>query len=72
MKDTVKVTKKGSTLQVDVKEGNQERWLSLSLEQGIELMWKLEKELQVCNDPEVIRELEYDDFMSEYSALDGD
>lgn len=45
MKDTVKVSKKGNTLQVDIKEGNQERWLSLSLEQGIELMRNLEKEL---------------------------
>lgn len=45
MKDTVKVTRADNKLQIDIQEGNQERWLSLSLEQGIELMWKLEKEL---------------------------
>ena len=45
MKDTVKVTRADNKLQIDIQEGNQERWLSLSLEQGIELMWKLEREL---------------------------
>lgn len=45
MKDTVKVTRADNKLQIDIQEGNQERWLSLSLEQGIELMWKLESEL---------------------------
>lgn len=50
MKDTVKVIRKDNKLQIDIQEGNQERWLSLSLEQGIELMWELERELQTGNE----------------------
>ena len=56
MKDTVKVTRADNKLQIDIQEGNQERWLSLSLEQGIELMWKLERELEASNNPELLRE----------------
>lgn len=58
MKDTVKVTRADNKLQIDIQEGNQERWLSLSLEQGIELMWKLERELKASNNPEVLRGLD--------------